>query len=91
MGLGERAMEWMFENIVTWLVCLVIVAVVLLVIALPFLIYADSQAERFALRKDEWTCSASIERATTTYVQSGNVMVPITTHSKHCTQWTERP
>lgn len=65
-----------------------------LVLAVPFGLYTwykDSQSPTFALRKDSWACSASVERSTTTYVQSGNVMVPITTYYKHCTQWTELP
>lgn len=91
MSMGERAMEWVFENVVTWLMVGAVAAVVLFLIALPFIIYADMQAERFALKKAEWACSASVERPITTYIQSGNVMIPVTTYSKHCTQWTERP
>lgn len=91
MGLGERVLDWMMEHVVTWLVTLLIVGVVVVLIVAPFAIYADMKAERFSLRKDEWSCSASVERPVTTYIQSGNVMIPITSYTKHCTQWSERP
>lgn len=89
--MGERLFDWLLDHVMPWLMSAAIVAVVLFVVALPFLIYADYKAERFALRKDEWLCSASVERPSTTYIQSGSVLVPITTYSKHCTQWTEKP
>jgi hypothetical protein len=89
--MGNDLFEWLFEHVVGWLVSLLLIAFILLLIALPFMIYADSKAERFSLRKDAWECSASVQIPTTTYIQSGNVMVPMTTYSKHCTQWSERP
>lgn len=89
--MGNDVMEWLFDHVVPWMMSAAIVVVVLLVILAPFAFYAEYTAEKFSLKKDEWVCSASVERASTTYVQSGNVMVPITTHSKHCTQWTEKP
>ena len=91
MGLGERAMEWTFDQVMPWLMVLAVAAVVLFLVALPFIIYADMTAERFSLKKAEWSCSASVERPVTTYIQSGSVMVPMTTYTKHCTQWSERP
>lgn len=84
-------MDWLMS----WFMPLVLVLIVLLVIlGVPlaiYLLYASSQSPTFSLRKDEWACSASVERSSTVYVQSGNVMVPLTTHYKHCTQWSEKP
>ena len=89
--MGNSVLDWLFDNVMPWIMNLAIVAIVLLIAAAPFAIYAEYKAEKFYLRKDEWACTASVERPITTYVQSGNVMVPITTYSKHCTQWSERP
>lgn len=89
--MGGDILEWMIDRIFPWLMILGIIALVVIVALLPFSLYAEYKAEKFSLKKDDWACSASVERASTTYVQSGNVMVPLTTYSKHCTQWTEKP
>lgn len=72
----------------------VILAAVLLFVGVPVVAlsaYIDSKSPSFSLRKDQWSCSASVERSTTTYVQSGKVMVPVTNYYNHCVQWTEQP
>lgn len=89
--MGNNVLDWLFDHVVPWIVNIGIALIVILIALAPFAIYAEYKAEKFALRKDEWVCSASVERPITTYVQSGNVMVPITTYTKHCTQWTEKP
>lgn len=89
--MGSNILDWMLDHTVPWLLILGIVILVLMVIVAPFAWYAESKAERFALRKDEWTCTQSHERALTTYVQSGSVMVPLTTYSKECDQWSKKP
>lgn len=91
MNLGEKFMEWTFDNIFPWLAGSAIVFVVILIVLAPFAIYAEYKAEKFSLRKDEWNCTASVERASTTYVQSGNVLLPITSYNKQCTQWSAKP
>lgn len=46
-------------------------------------IYEDMNAERFSLRKDEWTCTSShYESQPATYVSTGKVMVPVGGGSK---------
>ena len=89
--MGEAVLDWLFDNVMPWLASALIIFFVLFLLGLPFLIWADSKAERFSLKKDRWECSKSIQVPTTTYVQTGNVMVPITTYSTQCTQWTEKP
>lgn len=83
--------NFFMDKVVPLLGMSIIAAIVLAVPVIGYALYKDSQSPTFALRKDSWACSASVERSTTTYVQSGNVMVPITTYYKHCTQWTELP
>lgn len=95
MSLLENAQEFFFDKVAPVVAMGFIgLATLAFVIGIPFAVYAfykESQSPTFELRKDEWTCSASVERQSTTYVQSGNVMVPITNYYNHCTQWSELP
>lgn len=84
--IGERVFDWLLENVILWFLVLILMA---LIITVPIVAYEEYTADKFYLRKDRWTCSASIRNPTTTYIQSGNVLVPITTYEIHCTQWTE--
>lgn len=61
-------------------------------IFIPAVVYSwwkDSQSPTFELRKDDWVCSAHENRAVTTYIMAGKVMVPSTSYQKYCTQWSE--
>ena len=91
MSASERILDWFIDNVFGWLLIGGIVILAVIIVIAPIAIYADSQRPEFSLKKDEWTCTQFVERASTTYVQSGNVMVPITSYSKHCTQWSEKP
>lgn len=84
---ADDLLTWFLERLFPLLLLLVIAAVVIVV---PVAIYEYATAETFELRSDEWQCSAHVERSSSTYIKSGDVMVPITTHYKHCTQWSEK-
>ena len=89
--MGGDILEWIFDHIFPWLI---IAFVVFLFFAIPAMIYAwvqDSKSPTFTLRKDEWQCTASRLVPVTTYVQSGKVLIPITSTHKDCTQWSEKP
>jgi len=45
----------------------------------------------FVLDKREWACSASHREPTTTYVKSGNVMIPVTSHHTVCDLYARKP
>ena len=62
----------------------VILLVVAAVIGIPAALYFEYKAEKFYLRKDEWTCIQSHKESVTTYVKSGEVMVPIATWHDVC-------
>lgn len=56
--------------------------------AAPWLMYADTQSPVLAtLHKNAWQCGASHTETTTTYVKSGNVLVPMTTQHQVCDQY----
>lgn len=82
--------DFLMDKVMPWFVGLILVVAVGMVLLIPVALYAEYKAEKFYLRKDQWTCTASRLETSTTYIQSGNVMVPITSTHKHCTQWSER-
>ena len=85
--MGSDILDWYFEHIVPWIILVFIGGVVL---AVPFAIYGwyqDSKSPTMALKKSEWACTQLQTIPITTYVQSGKVMIPITTYTKQCNQW----
>ena len=48
------------------------------------------EAERptITIKKAEWICTQAVKRSSTTYVQTGQVMNPITTTYDDCVQYT---
>ena len=54
----------------------------------PWMYLADARSPVLAtLHRNEWVCSESHVVPTTTYVQSGKVMVPVTSYSRVCDQY----
>jgi hypothetical protein len=80
-------LDWLGEHVVGWIILVIAVA---LLIVVPVGFYLDSKAERFSLRKDSWSCTSSHQESSTTYVQSGSIMVPVTGYSTVCDQWTAK-
>lgn len=78
----ERAMS-LATVFILWPACC-------LLAALPWAMVSSDQSPDITLKKSEWACTESINRATTTYVRSGNVMVPITSNSQVCDQYSRR-
>lgn len=50
----------------------------------------DKSPDLATLKKAEWWCSVEHPETTTTYVQSGKVMVPVTTTTMVCDQYNKR-
>ena len=73
---------------------LVVLIVLAVFIGLPMMLYAEwqqSKSPTFTLHKNEWACTQMQRVPITTYVTSGKVMVPITTYSDECHQWSKQP
>ena len=71
----------------------VVIFLALIVLAIPFGIYACIKADQsptFTLHKDAWACTASHVTTSTTYIMVGKVMVPQTVSSTVCDQWSAR-
>lgn len=49
--------------------------------------YISAQSPSFELRKDQWSCTATVVVPTTIYVESGKVLMPVTTTHNECTNW----
>jgi hypothetical protein len=54
---------------------------------LPWAFYAEEQDPKLHLNKTHWSCTASHNQTTTTYVMSGKIMVPITSTQRVCDQY----
>lgn len=83
-----NAMRWDFELV---LASVLIGGVVLLIGFLGYSGYVQSKTPTFTLYKNQWACTNLQTIPITTYMQSGNVMVPITTYSQECHQWSRQP
>lgn len=71
----------MIDDLIIGAICL---AVALVAIAMGVTIYQDSKAETFSLKKGAWVCTDERQRPTT-YIKSGNVLIPVT--GSDCYQW----
>lgn len=87
--------DFVMEKLVTPAVALIVAAALLfLLVGLPMLAYKDWKASKsptFTLRKSEWACTNVQTIPVTTYVQTGKVMLPVTTNTKVCHQWSRQP
>lgn len=89
----------MMEDLLYWIATKIVIPIVVVItLALFFVglpmwgwsVYKQSQSPTFELYKNQWTCSQSHREDTTMYVQSGKVLVPVTSHEKVCDQWTRK-
>jgi hypothetical protein len=48
----------------------------------------DAEQPTITIKKADWTCTQAVKRSSTTYVQTGQVMNPITTTYDDCVQYT---
>lgn len=67
--------DWFEKHILAW-IFIILIAFVLIII--PLGIYHLATTETFSLTKSEWQCIDA--RQNTTYVKSGDVLIPITTN-----------
>ena len=84
-------LDWLTENV---MLPLFLVGLVLLIVAAPFLIYhgiQQSKSPTFELYKNQWACTNTQRIPITTYVKSGDVMIPVTTYHDECHQWNRQP
>lgn len=79
--------EWLIDWFGALLVPSLCILIPLIVVGIGYAIYASSNSETFTLKKSEWQCIATEPRTVTTYIQSGKILVPITTTYDECTQY----
>lgn len=88
--LAELIIDSFIENIFPWLVIFFVAGIIAFIPACAYFVYQDSKKPTFTLKKDDWLCAGFREYNSTTYVKSGNVIVPITNHHKYCVQWNHK-
>ena len=87
-------MEWFMEHVGGWLLILAGLFAAVLLGVLVYGAYLEifgPPETKITLIKSEWACTGSHNVPITTYVQSGKVMVPITSNHLECTQWSKQP
>lgn len=69
--------------------CLVLVAAFIFIgiPAIGYSFWASSRAPTFELRKDQWACTSAHAVTSTIYMEVGKVMVPQTSTTNVCDQW----
>jgi hypothetical protein len=85
-------LDWCMEHLVLPVIIALIVALVFVGLpALGYALWKDAHSPTFTLKKNEWACTQSHERPITTYVQSGKVLIPITSYERVCDTYERRP
>lgn len=87
---GGDILEWFGLHILPWIL---IIMVSVLIVAIPFGIsawYKDSKRPTFDLKKDDWVCTKFHREASTYYITVGKVLLPQTTTTEVCDQWTRK-
>lgn len=79
-----------YEKIMAWAVLLVGFPLSCVLGVLPWAAFEDSRDPHISLNKTEWFCTQDHIVPVTTYVKSGSVMVPITSHHRVCTQYNKK-
>lgn len=82
--MGGRILEWIVDHVVPWIGIVVVVGLCLLLVALPVGCVMAAKSPTFSLQKDEWSCVKTHREPTTTYIQSGKVLVPVTSYHDVC-------
>jgi hypothetical protein len=91
MRTGETILDWIMEAAMPWVVIAIVVCVCAAIPAVIYAAHRQSQSPSFTLYKSEWACTNMQRIQTTTYVQSSNALVPITSFSDECHQWSRQP
>ncbi len=71
-----------------WGILWALMFVVLLILIVVVGETVDAERPTITIKKDDWTCTQAVKRSSTTYVQTGQVMNPITTTYDDCVQYT---
>lgn len=84
----NRMMDFFGDFVLPLFVVIAAVFSLGIIVWLGYLLF--NPGETISLTKANWECTAKERRSSTTYVKSGAVLIPITNHYNHCTQWSER-
>lgn len=87
MGIVARTCEGILNWVADRIAVVIIGGLLLSSLGIGWLIYAswaESRSPVIQLQKTEWECAGTKSEATVVYVQSGKVLVPITTYHDVC-------
>lgn len=89
--MGEAILDWLFERAMPWIIIAFIVFIVAGICIGIYAIYLKSQSQTFTLYKTEWVCTNMQRIPVTTYIKTGDVLVPVMSHQDVCHQWSRQP
>jgi uncharacterized membrane-anchored protein YhcB (DUF1043 family) len=89
MSLSDRIIDWLVENVLGWVFIILLVGLIIGGIIFAVSAYKQSQSPTFSLYKNEWTCTNKKTETVTTYVKSGDVLIPVVSHVDSCLQYTK--
>ena len=91
----DAIIDFCFEKLLPPAVAVILVlGLAFVLIGLPvwiFSTYKQSKSPTFTLYKNEWSCTNTQRVPVTTYIKTGDVLLPITTYKNVCHQWSRQP
>lgn len=81
--------DWVDDRI-SVVMLVVILLVIALIVALIWAGMAESRSPVIELKKTEWQCTGTRSEPYTYYINSANVMVPVTSYHDVCVEYTRR-
>lgn len=84
----KEAVEDFVDDWFGWLLVAFVVVAIALFVAVNV---HNAKQPHIALLKSEWACTNTQVVPVTTYVKSGDAMVPIVTMMRTCVQWSKQP
>lgn len=82
-------MDWV-ERLLIGLIGVALMFILAVSVGLGVAIYRDAERPTFDLKKDEWACTKSHVETTTTMIMVGNVLIPNTSTTTVCDQWSRK-
>lgn len=64
-----------------------VVITVVVAITLPVILYNEFFGEMIELKKNEWICTESVQSQSTSFIKSGDMLIPLTATQTNCTNW----
>lgn len=88
----DRVFDFVMEKLMPPFILLLIFGLLAALIVVLFHICREAwyPAPTFELRVDSWKCTQYVHESSTALILVGKVLVPMTTNSQRCVQWSSK-